>query len=427
MVTLEQIETIDPQVADWIAALRASIDEYATAGKRQASVGMRGVFNDKLGQATGKSGDEAEQDRHIFIETIFSVEGGSSKGLNHAQCHGTAVWLDEGGAALVPRIVTVALQAQGQTMLPGLDDPVVQAAVELGAEVTEGSENMKEAHWVDELGAEQRFWEFVVDGIGLKAGDVYQALGVSRLAETDKSKREVLSLLRGLVDADRAKLVESLDPPEVLHREARAVAWADVYAPDGTMVNLTAREGQSPDAVASTALAWWEAWEMLKRLGWSSVLARQRREAKPRAQRQAPQPAPAPVPGKANGGNGAQQLQSEPAASSNDGDGQGNDGRLYLDTDVIKVGVTKSEEPCVQFWLTSKPRQYPEIVWYLGADSLLEMAPWLGERGITKEKLETVSTKGKCIEIPCRVHYVLSDKTNAKGRPYKDIVAVEPR
>ncbi len=50
-------------------------------------------------------------------------------------------------------------------------------------------------------------------------------------------------------------LIDRLKTPEPQHREAKTIAWTCMIAPDGTQVNVTAREGSSPDMVASTVLA----------------------------------------------------------------------------------------------------------------------------------------------------------------------------
>lgn len=96
----------------------------------------------------------------------------------------------------------------------------------------------------------------------------------------------------------------------------------------------------------------------------------------------------------------------------------------YLDTEFIKIGLTQSNNPCVQFW--NPNREYAEIVWYFGADKLRAKAPWLDTRGVTEQMLQTVSVGDAKIDIPCRVHYVLSDRKNSRGMPYKNITEIKP-
>ena len=45
----------------------------------------------------------------------------------------------------------------------------------------------------------------------------------------------------------------AFDTPE--HREAKAIAWTYVTASDGTQINVTSREGSSPDMITATVLA----------------------------------------------------------------------------------------------------------------------------------------------------------------------------
>lgn len=63
-------------------------------------------------------------------------------------------------------------------------------------------------------------------------------------------------------------LIDKLRFPDPEHREAKAIAWTTMIAPDGTQVNVTAREGASADMVAATVLALTGAARLLDELGY---------------------------------------------------------------------------------------------------------------------------------------------------------------
>ena len=267
MVTLEQLQVIDEQAADWVATLRASVDARPEAEQKQPAVeGMRGLAVGKLATAF-KNGlrdkDEITDCRHRFVEVAFGIEGGSSNQFTQAQASALAYWLDDGGDGVVDKVVKAAILAAGQQRT----DALLDAAQELGAEVRPEEETKMEKHWIEENGSESKFWQYVT-GMGLTPVDVYEALGVEQIAQTDKSKAEVVDLLKSAQQGQRAALREKLQPAqEVAHSEAQAIAFMDVYTPDGVRMGVTAREGASAKTVAATTLTLMEAWDLLKELG----------------------------------------------------------------------------------------------------------------------------------------------------------------
>jgi len=349
MVTLEQINAVSPEASDWIATLRASVDSHdAQTREQKATSGMQGLFVGKLSKATGQADKEAQTaDRHTFIEAVFGVEGGSSKTLSQAQCHATVTWLDDGGTALVPKIVEAARAAT---------DVVVQEAVALGAQIKPESTEERKMHWSEQNGSERKFWEFV-DKLGLSPADVYEKVGQDRLQDFP-SKESVVELLKAAADGKRAEIKEGLKPQEAVHGEARTIAFLDVYAPDGTMVSLTARQGARPDDVVDTALALTDAWGTLKDLGFTQVPARPPRRApggngggsKPRPRqtttsRPEPTAPPSPAPPTPSPAPVAPVLAPPtPAAVAAPAASNGN----YIDCDEIRIGLSRTQNPCIQ-------------------------------------------------------------------------------
>ena len=256
-------------------------------------------------------------------------------------------------------------------------------------------------HWVDQGDTKDKFLQFV--------------------RESGLDKKAVLALFKeGQTEQERAKALEALDlhSQEVLHSEARAGAYSDMYAPDGLKINVWARQGADVDTVLQSALAVWEASKVLRTFGFGHVVNGRQPARQPTQQ-----------------GNGSQW----PETTTTQGNGNGS-GDKYIDTEFIKIGTDSKDNPCVEFWRPG--RQYAEIKWNLGVEDLLALVPWLAERdlSITVENpadgsTVTVTDPKRVLAIPgktehpvrCRVFYVLSDKTNSKGKPYKDIVRVEPR
>lgn len=136
---IDQIATIDPQAADWLANLCASIDATtADPGKNWRGALMGAFSKAQLNDA----------ERHLLC--LASCGHESSNDLTPEQCKALAYWIDDGGDKLVGRICAAVLKAQGQAELSEVD-PVVQTAVdELGAELRQkGETEMDKAKTVD--------------------------------------------------------------------------------------------------------------------------------------------------------------------------------------------------------------------------------------------------------------------------------------
>jgi len=113
---------------------------------------------------------------------------------------------------------------------------------------------------------ERKFWNWVFSN-GLVPGQVFDELGAESLAECNLDKAEVMAKLTDLAKAQQAELPAGWG---LVKNEgyALAIAWADVYTPEGVKVNLTARHGATVQDIMATALAWQQAAGGLRALGW---------------------------------------------------------------------------------------------------------------------------------------------------------------
>ena len=157
-------------------------------------------------------------------------------------------------------------------------------------------------HWINDEATRKRFWAYVKGDLGLTEDEAHEALSVTSTKDFDGDKEMALGLLRAYAkNVEDHRLVKSLTPQNQAHTEARAIAFCEVYAPDGTRINVTAREGATADTVALTAMALWDGLDILRNLGWRTN-GTQRKAAQASA--------PVPVP----------QVQHEPPSAPSAGD-----------------------------------------------------------------------------------------------------------
>lgn len=128
----------------------------------------------------------------------------------------------------------------------------------------------KEAHWMEDDSTRKRFWAYAKGDLGLTEDEVHEALSVESTKDFDGDKDMARAMLKAYaVDVDARRLVKSLKPQPPTSDNPRTVAFCDVFAPDGTRIAVTAREGATADTVALTALALWDGAQILTRLGWT--------------------------------------------------------------------------------------------------------------------------------------------------------------
>jgi hypothetical protein len=164
-------------------------------------------------------------------------------------------------------------------------------------------------HWIEDTEARKRFWAFVKNTLNLTEDEAHTALGVESTKDFDGDMHTAKALLEDYAaNVETYRIVNALQPQDQQHAEARVVAFADIYAPNGVCVSLTAREGATADSVALTALALVAAMETLEHLGWATNGRRKAKEkALPHAIAEPPEPVgnQPPQPPSGPGGNGA--------------------------------------------------------------------------------------------------------------------------
>ena len=92
--------------------------------------------------------------------------------------------------------------------------------------------------------------------VDLRNGDTFEEVfNVERLHHFPGTLDQAKRVLSDWAIAREHAMFDRLafDTPE--HQEARAIAWTYVIAPDGTQINVTSREGSSPDMITATVLA----------------------------------------------------------------------------------------------------------------------------------------------------------------------------
>jgi hypothetical protein len=86
--------------------------------------------------------------------------------------------------------------------------------------------------------------------------------------------------------------------------------------------------------------------------------------------------------------------------------------------DTVAIAAKKDGSAVVEFWKAG--RKYPEITWSLGAEKLLEQAPNMAETF----DVDTLSAIGSTYAVAGTVQWEASEKLNAKGVPYKNLMNV---
>jgi len=310
------------------------------------------------------------------------------------------------------------------------------------------TEQVKE-HWIENDSTRAKFWAYAKGELGLIEDEAHEALKVESVKDYKGTKEEALSALKKfaadksaqITAEQRAQRAQERAATDALLQDAVASfpslpVWASTVAvdPSGFPWKVSIAAGLKPvlrmaaveqvqEGVAEFA-EWAACHGWTPGNGYRAAPPPQVTINKTFVREQAPQPQapsggppepPAPPPPPTSAG-------APPAAAEQAQGGDGNG--MYFDTEYIKIGLTKSNNPCIQFW--NPDREYPEIVWYFSGDKLLAKAPWLDARGITEQMLQTVSVGDAKIDVPCRVYYALSDKKSARGTPYKDIMEIKP-
>jgi len=111
--------------------------------------------------------------------------------------------------------------------------------------------------------------------VDLTDADTFQdVFGVEKLVQFEGGLEDAVERLRGWATARERDLINRLESPEPEHQEAKTIAWTYMVAPDGTQVNVTAREGATPDMVAKTVLALTGGARLLAELGFVTQKSR---------------------------------------------------------------------------------------------------------------------------------------------------------
>jgi len=115
MVTIEQLQDLDPGAADALSTLLASIGGYSEEDRQVlASKGMRGKAVGDLTKALrmdGRTEEDVTAYRHNFSEVAFG--GTSSLQWTQAQAHALVLWLgDENGPTWAERIATTVAEIE---------------------------------------------------------------------------------------------------------------------------------------------------------------------------------------------------------------------------------------------------------------------------------------------------------------------------
>jgi len=266
----------------------------------------------------------------------------------------------------------------------------------------------KKEHWIDDDPTRKAFWAYCKDTLGLDESEVYAALSVDSIHAFDGDKDMARALLKSF-DVNSYRIIQNLAPQDPCTDNPRAVAFLDVFAPDGTRIALTAREGATADTVALTALALWDGAQILARLGWTLAAENGKQAAarlQPKAQEQRPVPTGGPPP-----------PPTPPTPEVAQGNGNGNGGGELL-TEFVKITAPKGK-PVIEFWRPN--RQYSEIRWYLGGEAFIEqVAPTLAAAGWTAEHFDAI---GQEYTLPLKIVW----EPSPKDAKYKDITAVTLR
>lgn len=121
-------------------------------------------------------------------------------------------------------------------------------------------------HWSSDQDARAAFAQAVSD-LGIAGESVPDILGVERVSDFQGTPDAAIEALVEYAAQHRQDVRDQLRPADPFHAEAMAIAWTNAFLPDGTQVNITARQGAAPDDIVATVLALQEALDTLKTFG----------------------------------------------------------------------------------------------------------------------------------------------------------------
>jgi len=129
----------------------------------------------------------------------------------------------------------------------------------------------KPGHWTEDQKARRAILDAARRrGIHLNADTVEEIFGIRKLGEFDGSLHDAIWALDQFAARREQELYEAWDmeceAPQ--HAEAKVIAFSDLVTPNGQTVRVTAREGATPEMIASTVLALSLAGRLLEPLGY---------------------------------------------------------------------------------------------------------------------------------------------------------------
>lgn len=121
-------------------------------------------------------------------------------------------------------------------------------------------------HWIEDQYKRDKLTQ-LRDRLGLTTDDVMEALGgVQLVSEYEGTYEAALQDVRDFARGRILRLMERLNPNPPEHHEAQAIAWTSVKV-GGYLINVTARQGATPETVAVTVLALVGAIDILEERG----------------------------------------------------------------------------------------------------------------------------------------------------------------
>ena len=104
--------------------------------------------------------------------------------------------------------------------------------------------------------------------LNLEREDVLAALGgIERLSEYDGSFEDAKFAMADFAVAKMQHLADDLVADDPEHKEAKVIAFTEIFTSTGRKINVTAREGATPDSIALTAISLIRAIQILERAG----------------------------------------------------------------------------------------------------------------------------------------------------------------
>lgn len=257
----------------------------------------------------------------------------------------------------------------------------------------------------------------------------HAACGVDSMKDFGGSLDSAIALVMEYAANGPQRARSALIVREPEHAEARVIAFCDLYAPDGTRIALTAREGVTHDELVRVALSLTDAAETLINVFSFSAAPQKYTNNKqlvsrpPVSIRFTPPPVPSNAPPAQSpalppppaGHSHPVAPALPPAPPAENGQAQGG----IIQAEIIKITAPKGK-PVVEFWRPN--RKYYEIRWQLGGERLLAIAPAMYVAG-WRETHFGAEAVGQEYQLPVSVHWTPS-KPDGK---YKDITLVTLR